>query len=80
MKTLTTALLAGVLATASTVAFAQTVAPTTGFDYRSAYGSTADANASYASAGRTVHVRTHRTAVQRPSRAYTTGGSVGSPD
>jgi hypothetical protein len=86
MKTIKTVLLAGVLASVSTMAFAQAGAPTAGVDFRSVYGSNAnaDGNASYARAGQHVRTRTvsHATTRQRETTGsgFTSGGGVGSPD
>jgi hypothetical protein len=59
MKYIKIALVAGGLASVSTLAFAQAGAPTVGVNFRTVYGSNAstDGNASYAPAGK--HVRAH---------------------
>ena len=84
MKTIKTALLAGVLATMSTMAFAQAGAPTAGVDFRSVYGSNADGSASYARAGQYVRIRAarHATIRQRETTGsgVISGGGVSSPD
>lgn len=83
MKTIKTALLAGVLATVSTMAFAQAGAPTAGVDFRSIYASNATANGSvsYARAGK--HLRTQAANHQTIRPRETTGSGhrgVSSPD
>ncbi len=82
MKTIKTVLLAGALATVSTMAFSQTVAPTSGVNYDSLYtaSATIDGNVSYAQA---PHYRTstvNHAAAQQRGRAVTSGSGVGSPD
>jgi hypothetical protein len=83
MKVLKTALLAGVLASASTMAFAQGGGATAGVNFDSLYQTQAysTGNASYARAGQQVRTRAvNHTTIQQRGRAYTTGNGVGSPD
>jgi hypothetical protein len=86
MKYLKIALLAGVLASASSMAFAQAGAPTGGVDFRSVHGSNA---APTRSARSTSAGKRHRTrAVTRTTTPQSEtngsgivgGGGVGSPD
>ena len=85
MKYIKIALLAGGLASVSTLAFAQSGA-TAGVDFNSVYGSTtyADGGASYARAGKPVRAQaaSHTTTRQRETigSGFTGGGGVGSPD
>lgn len=85
MKYLKIALLAGGLASVSTLAFAQSGA-TAGVDFNSVYGPNtyADGNASYARAGNHVRARAASHATTRPRAAtgsdVTSGSGVGSPD
>jgi hypothetical protein len=83
MKYIKIALLAGGLASVSSFAFAQTVAPTAGVNYGAVYGSStnADGTASYARADKRVHTRAvHNTANRQSRSGVTTGSGVGSPD
>jgi hypothetical protein len=86
MKYIKIALLAGGLASVSTLALAQAGAPTAGVDFRSVYGSntSADGNASYTRAGKHVRARaaSHASIKQRATTGsgITDGSGVGSPD
>jgi hypothetical protein len=83
MKTIKTALLAGVLATVSTMAFAQAGAPTAGVDFRSVYGASAYADGSVNYVRASKHLRTQAANHQTIRPRETTGSghrSVSSPD
>jgi hypothetical protein len=83
MKTIKTALLAGVLATVSTMAFAQSGGATAGVNFDSLYQAQAYSagNASYARAAQHVRPRAvnHATIQQRETTGSGYRG-VGSPD
>ena len=85
MKYIKIALLAGGLASVSTLAFAQAGA-TAGVDFNSVYGSntSADGNASYARAGKHVRARAASHATTRPRETtgsgITSGGGVSGPN
>jgi hypothetical protein len=85
MEYIKIALVAGGLASVSTLAFAQAGAPTAGVDFTTVYGSkaSADGNASYPPAGKHVRARAARqtTIKQRTTTGsgITGGSGVGSP-
>jgi len=85
MKYIKIALLAGGLASVSTLAFAQAGAPTAGVDFSSVYGSNSYSNGSYAQAGQRVRTRaaSHATIRQRETTGSGSYGPIsghGSPD
>ncbi len=86
MKYLKTALLAGVLASVSTLAFAQAGAPTMGVDLGSVYntGPRYNGSESYARAGTHVYTRSQRRAYRQNettgSGSYAPITGYGSPD
>jgi hypothetical protein len=82
MKTLKTVLLAGVLASVGTMAFAQAGAPTAGVDFRLVYGSnaTANGNASYARTGRHVRTGGNRATIRQGETTGSGYRGVSSPD
>ena len=83
MKSIKSVLLAGVLATISTMAFAQAGAPTAGVDFRSVYGTKAniDGNTSYARAGKHVRTQAANHGTIRPRETTGSGyRSVSFPD
>jgi hypothetical protein len=83
MKTIKTALLAGVLASVSTMAFAQGGGATAGVNFDSLYQGQAYSvgNASYAQAGKHVRTRAaNRVTIQQRETTGSGYRGVGSPD